>query len=511
MTREIPGFYYDSAKRKYFRIENSKTAPAQAAWSARNVKRRAIEEKEDAQRREKLQRQANSVKRTPVRKVPLMGGLLAREIGEVGGSTVPGAETLGRAWAGGLRAKGGVKLWPQYPDNCGMVSSMWVGGSDELELGIVYGALNEGLWAGAYIPRDADDKISCRHTAERYPGVDFRPRLYTLSDPIITSIKFHDSSGTILLASNDYRGGPICIRQFKGQPQNSGDPSRNLVLEENESVLLFSGRQLHGGPASTIHALQPAPYGSRLTCIAGTDRGIVQLQNQELAWLTPPSDWSPRRFRERTQPWKDRAPWQGDILSVDFLTPNSAEVILAGTRSSHVCVLDLRAPPDEWSAESSALKHASSAAHVRCVGPYTVLAAGPQNAMALYDVRFLQRQQLHQNNPAQWGGRRRWGENCTRPVVEFPSYRNQEHIHIGLDVLTEPGYGSAGIVAAAHGDETVALYSLGDGSRIPVAAVDGIKAHAVVRSLMWQTLPGDRHPSLFVGEGPWIRKYSFWA
>jgi hypothetical protein len=282
---------------------------------------------------------------------------------------------------------------------------------------------------------------------------------------------------------------------------------------------------LQGSPASTIHALQPAPYGSRLTCIAGTDRGVVQLRDQELSWLTPPADWSPRRFRGRTQPSKDRAPWQGDILSVDFLTPNNPEVILAGTRSSHVCVLDLRTPPGEWSAEGNTLKHASSAAHVRCVGPYTVLAAGPQNAMALYDVRFLQRQQLQQqqqqqqNPPANWGrggegeggGRRRRQGNCTRPVVEFPSYCNQEHIHIGLDVLTEPGYGSAGIVAAAHGDETVGLYSLGDGSRIPAPAVDGIKAHAVVRSLMWQTLPGDQHPSLFVGEGPWVRKYSFWA
>jgi hypothetical protein len=148
----------DSVKRKYFRIEDSKTAPAQAAWSARNVKRRAIEEKEDAQRREKLQRQAKKVKRARVRDVALMGGLLAREIGEVGCGVLPGAENLGRAWTAGLRAKGGVKLWPDYPDNCGMISSMWVGSSSEPGLGIVYGALNEGLWAGAYIPRDAEDK-----------------------------------------------------------------------------------------------------------------------------------------------------------------------------------------------------------------------------------------------------------------------------------------------------------------------------------------------------------------
>ncbi|KAG7294289.1 hypothetical protein NEMBOFW57_004360 [Staphylotrichum longicolle] len=44
MNREIPGFYYDTVKRKYFRIEDAGTAPAQAAWSARNVKRGAVDD-----------------------------------------------------------------------------------------------------------------------------------------------------------------------------------------------------------------------------------------------------------------------------------------------------------------------------------------------------------------------------------------------------------------------------------------------------------------------------------
>jgi hypothetical protein len=166
----------------------------------------------------------------------------------------------------------------------------------------------------------------------------------------------------------------------------------------------------------------------------------------------------------------------------------------------------LRVPPAEWSPQSNTFRHLSSVAHVKSVGLYEVLAAGPRNAMALYDIRFLQRshQPTHRNN-------NRWTGNTTRPLLTFPSYRNTAHIHTGLDVLLEPGYGSRGVVAAAHDDETVGLYSLRDGTRLPGGAVDSIKAGAVVRSMMWASLPGDRHPSLFVGEGSLVRKYSFWA
>lgn len=40
----------DSVKRKYFRIEENKTAPAGAEWSQENVKRRLVEKKEGEER-----------------------------------------------------------------------------------------------------------------------------------------------------------------------------------------------------------------------------------------------------------------------------------------------------------------------------------------------------------------------------------------------------------------------------------------------------------------------------
>ncbi|KAK4038935.1 hypothetical protein C8A01DRAFT_17014 [Parachaetomium inaequale] len=532
MNREIPGFYYDSAKRKYFRIEDSRTAPAQAAWSAQNVKRRAVEREEDVRKRERARSLAGRVRRARVLEgVPLMGGLLAREAG-LPPPTAAG-ETLARAWAERLRAKGVVKLWPWISGDRGPpVTAMWVGPSATRSgLGVVFGTSdNVDALAGSYIPRDADDRVNFQDGAQRYPGLDFQPFGFPPGLGRITDIKFHEPSFTVLLACEHPGGLGVGINSITQSRGGSGSRASSAP----DGWGLLNGPFRHDSSASAIHALRPAPAGSRLTCIAGTNAGIIQLQDDKVTWLTPPPS-SGRRHPKRQQPRQQRRnkqgdagdlpPWQGDILSVDFLDQNPTELILAGTRSSHVCLLDLRVPPREWSPENNTFKHASSAAHVRSVGAYNVLVAGPRSAMALYDVRYLrQRQQQEQQTPHHQNGyqyKNKWNANATHPLFTFPAYHNEAHIHTGLDVLTSPaGYGECGIVAAAHsgdnnnnnnGDGTVGLYSLRDGSRIPGGEVDGIRASAVVKSLVWQTLAGDWHPSLFVGEGSAVKKYSFWA
>jgi hypothetical protein len=118
------------------------------------VKRRAVEEKEGERKRERLRKEACRVKRARVRGVPLMGGLLGRDVGERADSVVT------RAWVGGLREKGAVGLWPLLglePEE-GVVFSMWVGSDEPSGLGVVYAAFAGTHLAASYIPRDADDR-----------------------------------------------------------------------------------------------------------------------------------------------------------------------------------------------------------------------------------------------------------------------------------------------------------------------------------------------------------------
>ncbi|SPQ27314.1 cea93900-6b1f-4ed6-93aa-c5284ade975f [Thermothielavioides terrestris] len=551
---EIPGYYYDSAKRKYFRIEDSRTAPVGAAWSAQNVKRRALEEKEQAERQERMRREALRVKRARALQAPLLGGLLMREAGVIGrgGDAVPIGETMGRAFAGVLRAKGRVNLWSSA--GTAAMSSMWVGSGDARRgLGVAYAVLNERLLASSYVPRDTKECINFSYAAQAYPDVKFQPRHRCYrAESVVTSVKFHEPSLRLLVARHYTSGGPVAIEQL----MHPSEATPAFML--GSAGIRVNTSELRGDLANTIYAMEPAPASSPLTCIAGTDRGLIQLRDGELTCLTPPGPRrggypagrrlhqpSPRRSRHHHAD-PDILPWQRDVLSVAFFhhhhhknnnNPASSssssslssstgaghpDLLLAGTRSGHVCLLDLRTPPAAWTAARNTFPHASSAAHVRPVGAWGVLVAGPRSSMALYDVRWLRRGRAGaggllntSDGGSSWtgsassaGGGRCWP---TLPVVEFPAYRNAAHLQIGLDLLPpETGYG-AGLVAAAHDDRTVGLYSLGDGARVDGGDVDGLEASAVVRCLMWQTLPGEKHPGLFVGDGQWIRKYSFWA
>lgn len=170
---------------------------------------------------------------------------------------------------------------------------------------------------------------------------------------------------------------------------------------------------------------------------------------------------------------------------------------------------DLRAAPRSW--EEQAIRHASSVAHVRSINEHQVLAAGPRSAMCVYDIRFRKEAAAAARPSDGGGGRRRTGRGggagrgAHRPLLTFPGFRNGAHIHFGLDV--EP---AMGVVAAAHDDGSVGVYSLRSGRRLACPPVDKVAVRGgVVKGVMFQTLPRDRLPSLFLGEGANVCKYSF--
>lgn len=407
----------------------------------------------------------------------------------------------------------------------------------------------------------------------------------------------------------------------QSEPPIEEDERPTWQLGNSPNLIKISAPTPKGTKYGVINTSCPAPSYSRLTCIAGGDVGLLQLTNDSrLSWLTKPQ---PPSSSSKTS--HDSAPPRakhGEVLSLDFLTVNPAEVILVGGRTGRVCVLDMRLPEEEW----GWIKHPSSAAHVRSVGSHGVLVAGPMSAMRLYDIRWCKtekgstisddsfdgtttvdtvmdwqpssrsgsgsdsgsgpgpgsssrnnRKHYHNQGQQHQQPRPRPRHNKprkptpfnpltmsapTQPILTFPTFHNAENIHIGFDVLSAPSYTAYNLAAAAHDDGTVGLYSLLDGSRVPSKVIDRIGFSSssssssssgaartgggggagdasndgddndsegseaddddddvgpydafsrgnVIKSLMFQTLPGDKHPSLFVGEGPRIKKYSF--
>lgn len=173
-----------------------------------------------------------------------------------------------------------------------------------------------------------------------------------------------------------------------------------------------------------------------------------------------------------------------EIFDQDFQRSNH-NVLLAGGRKPRLWITDLRTPESEW----SFVRHASSIAHVRSVNPHQVLVAGLENTMVLYDMRFFAQR-----------------PNGVVPLLSFPAYHNEAHFHTGWDVCPD-----LGVVAAAHDDGTVKLFSLRSGRQLRSPTLDRIHTDTPVKALMFQQMPREKVPSLFVGEGPSLKKYSFGA
>ncbi|KAK4216263.1 WD repeat-containing protein 21 [Rhypophila decipiens] len=528
MNRAIPGYYYDEEKKRYFKIEASRTAPEQASWASGNVKRRRLEDEKEEAKREREAKNAGRIKRAVgVWDQPLVGGcFLKRELGRTG--TIKMEDMGLESWTMGLRDKGSLKMCAYSTGE--MITSMYIGGG-EMEaksgLGVAYAVLDDHCLKSSYIPRDDQDQINFGYAAVRYPRTNFQANVESAHAPYLSSLAYHAPSHKMLLASSRHQA-RVTIGYLS--PGFSVDNNENQPAWRLGTPVTCIHNDGHA-VSKTIHTLRSAPSCSSVTAVVGTNRGILKLQGDNLSWLTwfPPSkkhlphpDHSRGSGRNRGRggrgaPFGDSShqcgtnkidneearPLHGEVLSLDFLAQNPAEVILAAGRSNNICLLDMRCSEHQGMG-ASYIRHKCSVAHVRSVGDYGVLAAGPRSYMAMYDVRFNSYRRHHNTDPTLV---------TANPVVTFPEYSNEAHLlEIGLDVSDRKD-GGLGTVAAAQDDGTVALFSLKSGRKLRSSVVDGIKldgAGRVFRSLMFQTLPGDRHPSLFVGgDGGVINKYSF--
>jgi hypothetical protein len=221
-----------------------------------------------------------------------------------------------------------------------------------------------------------------------------------------------------------------------------------------------------------VYRSTPAPPSSPLVCTLGLNAGILQLHgNEVLDWLTPrPAATKP-----------DSLP--RDIFTQDFSLANPSSTLLAGGRPGKVWTIDLRAAHTEW----QSFRHGTSITHLRSITHHEVVVAGLQNTMCVYDTRWLATKK----------------NKVPIPILEFPAYRNRVHIDIGWDVDLDTH-----TAAAAHDDGSVALYSLRTGRRLKSPHLDQVRTSAPLKCLIFQSMPRDRTPSLFLGVGSRIRKYT---
>ncbi|KAM0591045.1 hypothetical protein D7B24_006380 [Verticillium nonalfalfae] len=508
MSLSLPGYYYDEVKKKYFKIEKSHSAPASAAWSAANVKRRKIESEHTAAEHARAERTKRNVKRARALHEPLLGGFLDRQLG-IGS---PDVEVSAAVWASGLVDRHHVGFVDNVPrDTMPNLGCLWIGGEDaKTGVGVAYTSLSESSSVrSTYIHTDSSGIVG-RRTSTTQQRITTTNLVY--EEPVqcnqVSSISYHRPSNRILVTTREPSSDPG-VHFFTPRVTS---PTEDRPLWELGSPRLpanhyRSFRMAPGRRAYSVNLATPAPTtSSELICTLATDDGIIRLtSNNNISWITPKADGAHQR------------PPSMDVLAQAFNVANPS-ILYAGTRSSTVRTLDLRAPPQAW----SCFKTASAVTHLRSLesNPNHILVAALRSNLHIYDLRFLRMEPAAQTrSEVPRTKKRNRGRDHGRftqpsgpavvqpatPVLTFPEYRNEAHTHIGFDVNQD-----VGVVAAAHDthDGRVALYSLRSGLRLRAPAVDRASTRGPVRSLVFRSMPMERHASLWIGHQGVVKKYS---
>ena len=134
MSRPFPSA--DAATQRYYQLARG-GAHHSHSFTHELVSRKKREADAELERVEKRRRheeliRASMVKRSKVLRMPVIGGFLARELGDVD------RESLTAAWALGLRDKGHYNfLDPDETPNC--IKKLWIGTQDTTSgLGVAY-------------------------------------------------------------------------------------------------------------------------------------------------------------------------------------------------------------------------------------------------------------------------------------------------------------------------------------------------------------------------------------
>ncbi|KAI1135301.1 hypothetical protein F5Y05DRAFT_395150 [Hypoxylon sp. FL0543] len=471
---EIPGYYYDAQKRRFFKVEHSQTAPSNAAWSSDKVKKRKLEDEAAAAQLRRASLNRNRIARSRVLNVPLMGGFLAREYGQ---HIHDLRDIRPASFAHGIVGRGQRNLhdWPEPVNLKHVLVASKIPGEPFCK---AYFSAESSKIFSVPIPRDSTGAVDhrlLRETSCATPLGCLCPR-WEESVRQVTDIKYSAKANLMLVASED----PDTI----GYPLHTFTPKR---FRHNEHSALYRLKQSYKDETNrkyTSNTICVAPPASNKICLVGTNLGVAQFDE----------DCQMRLYTSSNQRGKLLIPDSfRDVFSIDFHADNP-NVMFFGGRPGKVFTGDVREEARKW--DVVALNN--SITHIKSVSQNQVLVAGLRNTLSVFDLRYCDLAKVRDKKDPKT-------ERKAIPVVTMPAYKNAARFDVGLDYDPQ-----SGVVAAAHDDGRIALYSVRSGKRLPSRDVD--KVHSIIgpiHSLQFETLDGDKTPSLFVGDENNINVYSF--
>lgn len=474
--REIPGYYYDKLKKKYFKVQTSSAAPASSAYSSLDIKRRKLEDERSEALALGIARQKGLIQRSSGLRNSPLSELLA-------GENVHSHRDVAQTFVAGLAEQGCFHDSDSMPCSCSPLFDIEPRpdiDSSRVDIRIVgdsYFTVCANLNDATHIYGDA---------------MSNRRRGLKVEDIFWSHEYFGDPGESTSLSIN--KAHRVAARTWLADTSHAGISIISMASSRVESyanVGVVLGPGISQGHEVSVYSSTAAPPESNILFAFGTSHGIMTVDKRDY----DAHFISPKPVLHETYPT--------DIFALEFLS-ESPSILLSGGRRGILNITDLRLP--KFGSNADTIRHPSSITHIRQLDFHRILVSGLNSSLCQYDLRFRKLDTPPTPTPPRKKPRPIQNPNPTKSILEYPEFHNTASIQHGLDIDSETG-------ALAVGQEhdsvhpPVQIFSLHGGHtlRSPrVEKFDMISRDQVVKCVQWVEDVENRAKSLYIGSnGIW--------
>ncbi|KAL2812079.1 hypothetical protein BJX63DRAFT_262354 [Aspergillus granulosus] len=452
MNREIPGFYYDPEKKRYFKIQaNHKSAPG-SQYSKDAVKRKRADQEQRQRKARFMQRaETEKIKRSASLRHPLIQA--QREIGAGPLSRSLNHEQQGLAYASQL-CRTQLHEFEPWPDQYTIKHVV-----RNPRSGILIASGHRGGESSVSVcfPDFDQEKWTYNRTMERL----LFKESYRLS-----SLSLSHTGYLLATMDSGLNGNSFLAPRMLPDPDEGGDYRWPP----------FFSHPIRIHTTSSLWCSSPSPTGDVPRFAVGTSDGLYTLEGFGSYWALsrkgfPDTGGTPKHRRVDSS--------HALVAAVEWL---SSDVIAAGLKDSTIFLHDIRS-----GGSAARLQHPHAVTKIRKIDPYRIAVAGI-NSLQTYDIRYPLNGLQRIPNP------NHKHHTSTRPYLRFLDHASE--FIPDFDISSE-----LGLLASASDDHTIQLFSLCTGESV-VSPLTKYKYQNPITSVCFESgglsSHGPQTPSLLV-------------
>ncbi|KAL4872730.1 hypothetical protein BDV12DRAFT_161426 [Aspergillus spectabilis] len=419
MNREIPGFYFDPEKKKYFKIQaNHKSSPG-SQYSQDAVKRKRVDHEKRQRKARLIQRhEKEKIKRAACLQHPLMQA--QREVGAFPAPRPVEHEQVGLAYASQFR-RNQLHQFEPWPDQYTIKQIV-----RNPRSGILIASGHRGGESSVSVcfPDCDQEKWTYNRTMERL----------LFKEPYrLSSLSLSHTGYLLATMDSGPNGDSFLAPRMLPDPDEGGDYRWPP----------FFSHPIRIHTTSSLWCSSPSPTGDLPRFAVGTSDGLYTLEGFGSYWALskkPFPNEKPTGKPKRRQTDTSHAL----ITAVEWLSP---DVIAAGLKNSTIFLHDTRS-----NGSAARLQHPHAVTKLRKLDEYRIVVAGI-NSLQMYDIRYPPNNLQRNPNP------NAKHHTSTRPYLSFCDTSSE--IIPDFDISPE-----LGLLASASTDRTIQLFSLRTGEQV---------------------------------------------